>query len=278
MKHGKNNSLKQTKHKRQLKHNRCSKTTHKRQKGQIQYGGGRRKYKPGRLPGFNEIVIVMRENYDTPPPELRKLLDIRHHVLLYKKGDTIPITLPPNTLIELTNHWFSFGRIEYDDETYLKLASLNLQRIIIDDLKWNPFLNFPHNYEKYEPHEAYLQATRDRVEDQMVDGKPRYLPEFFSHGWWDSQTWWKNSKDNETIFPQEKARVLIAKERENEERKTAQRVEPALATPAAPAAEQNKDEIIKQLQIEVTRLQQEVARLTAENNELQVNQVKSVEK
>lgn len=41
MKHGKNNSLKQTKHKRQLKYNRSrsSKTTHKRQKGQFQYGG-----------------------------------------------------------------------------------------------------------------------------------------------------------------------------------------------------------------------------------------------
>ena len=72
MKHGKNNSLKQTKHKRKMKHNRCSKTTHKRQKGQIQYGGI--KYKPGTLPGYSEILEVMKYNYEpTPKFESQKL-------------------------------------------------------------------------------------------------------------------------------------------------------------------------------------------------------------
>ena len=93
MKHGKNNSLKQTKHKRKMKHNRCSKTTHKRQKGQIQYGGI--KYKPGTLPGYSEILEVMKYNYEpTPKFESQKLSNYNYldriRTLEYKRGDPIP--------------------------------------------------------------------------------------------------------------------------------------------------------------------------------------------
>jgi len=193
MKHGKNNSLKQTKHKRQLKHNRCSKTTHKRQKGQIQYGG--KKYKSGMYPGLEEIKSVVKNNYETKDvtKELQKIYDHLSNInnKHYKIGDVIPESLPEQDLIQLKNKTFSFGEIEYDDETYLKLASLNLEQIIRYVLHWNPFLNFPPNYEKYVPHEVYMQATRPLVEDMMgADKEPLYLQEFFDRRWWNSQKWW----------------------------------------------------------------------------------------
>jgi hypothetical protein len=278
MKHGKNNSLKQTKHKRQMKYNRCSKTTHKRQKGQIQYGG--KKYKPGTLPGYSEILEVMANNYDPPPNiELQKLRNYRDRILIlvHKRRDAIPTTLPTNTLIQLKNSFFKIGDIEYDDEIYLKLASLNLERIILDVLHWNPFLNFPHNYEDYTPVEIYGQRTKERVQDQKgVDGNPIILEDFFLHGWWNSQPWWNNNKNNQTIFPLDTSRRLELAKIQDEDRKAAQRAQLAPATPATPATpanpanpatpatEQNKNEIILELQLEVARLQQEVTRLQQE--------------
>ena len=295
MKHGKNNSLKQTKHKRQLKYNRSrsSKTTHKRQKGQIQYGG--KEYTSGTLPGYSEILEVMTNNYDPslPPIELQKLRNYRDNSirLIYIRGDNIPETLDTNTLIQLKKYrLIDFGGIEYDDKTYLKLASLNLERIILDVLRWNPFLNFPHNYENYTPApvEIYGQRTKDRVQDRKgVDGDPIILEDFFLDGRWNSQPWWKKNKNNKDIFPLDTSIRLESDKREVELRKAAQRAQqlaeatpaapanPATpAAPAAPAAEQNKHESIlelqqevKRLQQEVERLQQEVKRLTAENDE-----------
>lgn len=307
MKHGKNNSLKQTKHKRQLKYNRSrsSKTTHKRQKGQIQYGG--KEYTPGTLPGYSEISEVMKHNYDPPLPpiELQKLHNYRARIIIYKykKGDVIPDKLPRNTLIQLKNSLIDFGGIEYDDKTYLKLASLNLERIILGVLRWNPFLNFPHNYEEYTPVEIYGQHTKPRVEERLgVDEKPIFLNEFFDNEWWNLQPWWNKNKTDETKFPLDTSRRLESAkrevEREVELRKAAQRAQRAQlaeatpaapanpatpAAPAAPAAEQNKHESILELQQEVERLQQEVEslkqeviRLTAENDELQANKMKSL--
>ena len=128
---------------------------------------------------------------------MKFLFDIQHisllkYVLKYKKGDPIPETLSPNTLIQLENSFFKFGDIEYNEETYLKLASLNLERIILDVLHWNPFLNFPQNYEDYTPVEIYLQCAKPRVEDR--EGDDKILKEFFDDRWWDSQRWWKNNK------------------------------------------------------------------------------------
>ena len=93
--------------------------------------------------------------------------------------------------LEEKNSFFEFGDIEYDDETYLKLASLNLEKIIRYVLHWNPFLNYPQNYEKYVPHEVYGHVAKARAEDMRgADKEPLYLREFFDNRWWNSQNWW----------------------------------------------------------------------------------------
>lgn len=215
-----------------------------------------------------------------PPPniELQKLRNYRDRIriLVHKRGDAIPDTLPTNTLIQLKNSFFKIGDIEYDDEIYLKLASLNLERIILDVLHWNPFLNFPHNYEDYTPVEIYGQRTKERVQDRKgVDGNPIILEDFFLSGWWNSQLWWRNNKNNQAIFPLDTSRRLESVNREVEDREATQRAHLAPATPATPAnpanpaTEQNKNEIILELQLEVARLQQEVTRLQQEVARLQ---------
>ena len=196
MKHGKNNKLKQTKHKRQLKNNKCSKTKYKRQKGrkgQIQYGG--KKYESGTYPGLEEIKSVIKNNYETKDvtEELQKIYNHLSNInnINYKIGDVIPESLPEQHLIKLKNKMFSFGTIECDDETYLQLASLNLEKIIRYVLHWNPFLNYPQNYEKYVPHEVYGHVAKARAEDMRgADKEPLYLREFFDNRWWNSQNWW----------------------------------------------------------------------------------------
>jgi hypothetical protein len=77
------------------------------------------------------------------------------------------------------------------------------------------------------------------------------------------------AKNDKTIFPQEKALVLIAKERENEERIKAAKqavetkISPPLDLPELPLPP-NKDEIIKQLQEEIKRLNEENKQLQEE--------------
>lgn len=279
----KNNRLKKTKYKRQMKNNKFIKTKYRIQTKQIQYGG--KKYVDGTIPGYQEIKEVIEINYTNAQDELQKLRAHRFYIQKYE--NVIPESLPENTLIKLETKFFSFGnKVECDDNTYLKLASLNLEKIIKDVLHWNPFLNFPYNYEEYKPVEVYLHSPKPRVEDQVgIDGKPFYLKDFFDRSWWNSQKWWVDTKDDERIFPQEKARGLKAKEIEHEQRMAARR-EQAVETIFSPPPPQpelplppNKDEIIKQLQEEIRRLneenqqlQKEITNLTSKMQELQSKQ------
>lgn len=158
------------------------------------------------------------------------------------------------------------------------MASLNLERIILDVLHWNPFLNLPHNYEDYTPVDTYGHYAKPRVEKRIgVDGKPIFLNDFFDSQWWNLQPWWKNNKKNKDIFPLTTSTSLESANIQDESQKAAQRAQLAEATPAAPAApaaEQNKylsilelQQEVERLQQEVERLKQEVIRLTAENDE-----------
>lgn len=278
----KNNRLKKTKYKRQMKNNNFIKTKYRIQTKQIQYGG--KKYVDGTIPGYQEIKEVIEINYTNAQDELQKLRAHRFYIQKYE--NVIPESLPENTLIRLQTKTFFSSKVECDDNTYLKLASLNLEKIIKDVLHWNPFLNFPYNYEKYEPYDVYLHTSKQRVEDKLgIDG-PFYLQDFFDHSWWNSQKWWVDTKNDERIFPQEKARVLKAKELEHEQRMAARReqaVETIFSPPPPPQPEvslpPNKDEIIKQLQEEIRRLneenqqlQKEITILTSKMQELQSKQ------
>ena len=66
----KNNRLKKTKYKRQMKNNKFIKTKYRIQTKQIQYGG--KKYIDGTVPGYREIKDVIENNYINAKNELQK--------------------------------------------------------------------------------------------------------------------------------------------------------------------------------------------------------------
>ena len=266
-----NNRLKQTKQIKQKKHKK--QTKHKRR---MQYGGKTYNCQDYStilntnspktnvvIPGYAEISDMIKEYTESTQMQIQLDAGIKSkNVVVYDSCERPKPDTPETSIILLKKGGFkSFvtSSIDCDDETYLNLASHNFQIFIKDILKWNPFLQ-NHHEKTEEPRSQFYGSFH------------KYNTEFFSYlftqeSWWNSQQWWNEYK---VTLPTIASLVPTPTLQPS----------PLPTKPPQPAHDiDDKEANIRVLNIQVDGLNQQVSKLTKENQDLrtQIQQLRGGE-